>query len=119
MIAAFIPWLAIRLVVEFMFRSHFMAPLTLIQTCAAGAASVGGCNGGGSNGGMGISAIPPATGHIGDLVLSIGGNSTQTVISYQPAGRFWTFQFIEAGIFVALTAVALGAAIWLLRRRPA
>jgi len=53
------------------------------------------------------------------LVLSIGGNSTQTVISYQPAGRFWTFQFIEAGIFVALTAVALGAAIWLLRRRPA
>jgi hypothetical protein len=30
-----------------------------------------------------------------------------------------TFQSIEAGIFVALTAAALGAAIWLLRRRPA
>jgi hypothetical protein len=51
----------------------------------------------------------------GDLVLSINGN----VVTYQPADRFWTFQFIEAGIFVALTAAALGAAIWLLHRRPA
>jgi len=41
------------------------------------------------------------------------------VISYQPADRFWTFQFIEAGLFVALTAAALGTTIWLLRRRPA
>ena len=122
MIAAFIPWLAIRLVVEFMLRSHLLAPLTLVQTCTAAAAAAGGCNGnGGGNGGMGISSIPPATGHIGDWVLSIGGNSqgTQTVITYQPADRFWTFQSIEAGIFVALTAAALGAAIWLLRRRPA
>jgi hypothetical protein len=38
---------------------------------------------------------------------------------YQPADRFWTFQSIEAGIFVALTAVALGATIWLLHRRAA
>jgi hypothetical protein len=36
---------------------------------------------------------------------------------YQPADRFWHFQFIEAGIFVALTAAALGATIWLLHRR--
>jgi ABC-type transport system involved in multi-copper enzyme maturation permease subunit len=114
MIAAFIPWLAIRLVVEFMLRSHFLAPVTLSQPICATA-----CSGSGRNGGMGISAIPPATGHIGDLVLSIGGNATRTVITYQPADRFWTFQSIEAGIFVALTAAALGAAIWLLRRRPA
>jgi ABC-type transport system involved in multi-copper enzyme maturation permease subunit len=115
MIAAFIPWLAIRLVVEFQFRSHFMTPVTLIKNCPTG------CNGNGQNGGMGISAIPPATGHIGDWVLSIAGNSqgTQTVITYQPADRFWIFQSIEAGIFVALTATALGAAIWLLHRRPA
>ena len=26
------------------------------------------------------------------------------VISYQPGGRFWTFQLIEAGIFVALAS---------------
>ena len=33
MIAAFIPWLTIRLVVEFVFRPHFMNPLTIQVTC--------------------------------------------------------------------------------------
>jgi len=33
MVAAFIPWLAIRLVVEFVFRPHFEAPLTFHQVC--------------------------------------------------------------------------------------
>jgi hypothetical protein len=65
--------------------------------------------------GEGIGFVPQATGRIGDLVLSINGN----VVTYQPADRFWTFQFIEAGIFVALTAAALGATIWLLHRRAA
>ena len=102
MVAAFIPWLAIRLVVEFLFRPHFMAPLTATVNCARGC-------------GMGIGFVPQATGRIGDLVLSINGN----VVTYQPAGRFWSFQFIEASIFVALTAAALGATIWLLHRRPA
>jgi ABC-type transport system involved in multi-copper enzyme maturation permease subunit len=106
MIAAFIPWLAIRLIVEFMLRPHFLAPLAL--TCGPDNCS-------GDNGGYGISAIPPATGHIGDWVLSQTGNG----FLYQPAGRFWTFQSIEAGIFVALTAAALGTAIWLLHRRAA
>jgi ABC-type transport system involved in multi-copper enzyme maturation permease subunit len=115
MIAAFIPWLAIRVVVEFLLRSHLVAPVTLVHNCG------GLCIESGQNGGTGISAIPPATGRIGDWVLSIGGNAqgTQTVLTYQPADRFWTLQFIEAGIFVALTAAALGVAIWLLHRRPA
>jgi len=106
MIAAFLPWLAIRLVIEFLFRPHFLAPLSLM--CGANNCS-------GNNGGYGISAIPPATGHIGDWVLS----QTPHGFLYQPASRFWAFQSIEAGIFVALTAAALGAAIWLLHRRAA
>jgi hypothetical protein len=40
------------------------------------------------------------------------------VISYQPASRFWTFQLIEAGIFVALAAVVVALALWLVRRTP-
>ncbi len=40
------------------------------------------------------------------------------VISYQPAGRFWTFQLFEAGIFVALSAAILMLALWLVRRTP-
>jgi hypothetical protein len=103
MVAAFIPWLAIRLVVEFVARPHFMAPLTARMNCSAG-----GC-------GEGIGFVPQATGRIGDLVLSINRN----LVTYQPADRFWSFQLIEAGIFVALTAAALGATIWLLHRRVA
>jgi ABC-type transport system involved in multi-copper enzyme maturation permease subunit len=113
MIAAFLPWLAIRLVVEFVFRSNFLAPLTI--ACSA---TPGGCFGHG-NGGNGISAIPPATGHIGDWVLNPSTGPSGNLISYQPVDRFWIFQSIEAGIFVALTAASLGTAVWLLHRRAA
>jgi len=40
------------------------------------------------------------------------------IISYQPAARFWTFQLIEAGLFVALAAAVVLATIWLVRRTP-
>jgi hypothetical protein len=56
--------------------------------------------------------VPQVTGRIGDWVLGMNGNA----FIYQPADRFWPFQFIEAGMFVALTAAALGATIWLLHR---
>ena len=112
MVAAFIPWLAIRLVVEYVLRPHFQAPLTFLQSCP----SSGPCFGG-----IGLGFIPPVTGHLGDWVLGQSGqspNQSGNAYLYQPADRFWTFQSIEAGIFVALTAVALGATIWLLHRRP-
>ena len=112
MVAAFVPWLAIRLVVEFVFRDHFLTPLTV----------AGHCGQPGPNGpnvltscGMGIGFVPQATGRVGDLILNMNGN----LITYQPADRFWPLQFIEAGIFVALGAAALGATIWLLHRRAA
>jgi hypothetical protein len=54
------------------------------------------------NGGTGISAIPPATGHIDDWVLTTNAGPAANLITYQPAGRFWAFQSIEAGIFVTL-----------------
>jgi hypothetical protein len=113
MIAAFIPWLTIRLVIEFLVRPNFEAPVTVPCSAIAGA-----CFGHG-NGGSGISAIPPATGHIGDWVLNPSAGPAGNLIAYQPADRFWPFQFIEAGIFVALTAAALGVTIWLLHRYAA
>jgi len=106
MVAAFIPWLAIRLVVEFVFRPHFMTPATGPVSANCTSPQLG-C-------GYGISSVPQITGHIGDLVLSMNPGN---LVTYQPADRFWPFQFIEAGIFVALTAAALGATIWLLHRR--
>ncbi len=41
----------------------------------------------------------------------------RTLEVYQPGGRFWTFQLIEAGLLVALAAVLLAVAVWLVHRR--
>jgi hypothetical protein len=37
--------------------------------------------------------------------------------SYQPAGRFWAFQWIEAGWLVALSALLIVVTVWLVRCR--
>jgi hypothetical protein len=39
--------------------------------------------------------------------------------TYQPAGRFWTFQWIEGGWLLALSLLLIAATIWLVRRRTA
>ena len=41
------------------------------------------------------------------------------VITYQPAGRFWTFQLLEAGLFAGLAVAVVLLTVWLVRRRPA
>ena len=37
-------------------------------------------------------------------------------VSYQPAGRYWTFQAIETATFVALAAALAGVCFWRVRR---
>ena len=51
-----------------------------------------------------------------EYLLSLGWRRE---LSYQPAGRFWSFQAIEAGIFVGLAILLAIATIAILRRRPA
>jgi hypothetical protein len=110
LLAALVPWVAVRLVVEFVLRPHFMTPLKwtkgISQTCS-----------GHICGGNDIVNAPPSTGTIGNLLVSKDG--APGPVLYQPASRFWEFQSIEAGIFVALTLAVLGVAVWLLHRRVA
>jgi ABC-2 family transporter protein len=40
-------------------------------------------------------------------------------MSYQPASRFWPFQWIEGGWLVALSLILIATTIWLVRRRAA
>ncbi|HLJ79983.1 MAG TPA: hypothetical protein VKT52_00770 [Ktedonobacterales bacterium] len=60
----------------------------------------------------------------------VGCNSSQTTVqcfqangaqaifvSYQPANRFWTFQWIETGIYLAFAVLALLVTFWLVRHR--
>ncbi len=37
--------------------------------------------------------------------------------TYQPGSRFWPFQWIEGGWLLALSALLIAAAVWLVRRR--
>jgi hypothetical protein len=51
-----------------------------------------------------------------EYLLSLGW---RRAVTFQPADRFWTFQVIEAAIFVGLAALILIATLRRLRRTPA
>jgi hypothetical protein len=38
--------------------------------------------------------------------------------TYQPASRFWPFQWIEGGWLLALSVLLIAVTVWLVRRRP-
>jgi hypothetical protein len=38
---------------------------------------------------------------------------------YQPASRFWPFQWIEGGWLLALSALLIAVTVWLVHRRAA
>lgn len=40
-------------------------------------------------------------------------------ILYQPASRFWPFQFIESAIYLGMAVALLGVTIWWIRTRLA
>jgi ABC-type transport system involved in multi-copper enzyme maturation permease subunit len=46
-------------------------------------------------------------------------NGYRFVDTYQPLSRFWSFQLIESGIFLGLSAVVLAVAAWWILRRTA
>ena len=43
--------------------------------------------------------------------------SFHLLVTYQPAGRYWTFQWLEAGIFVALAVLAALGCFWWVTKR--
>src|SRR5205085_7273659 len=61
--------------------------------------------------------LRPATRQASDACLAQHGFSS--VVKFQPASRYWTFQWIESGIFVALAAVLVAVAVIVVRRRDA
>jgi ABC-2 family transporter protein len=50
-----------------------------------------------------------------DYLLSLGW---RRALTFQPADRFWTFQAIEAAIYLSLAAVLLAMTLWAVRRSP-
>jgi hypothetical protein len=120
-------FLAIRLPVGVFWRPNFQPPITITWPHAQGT----------------FKEPPPVTLSPQDWIISsgwldvrgnrVGGprtcsgdqtldqclqaNGIQTnYLTYQPADRFWTFQWTEASIYLAFSALALGATAWLVRR---
>ena len=49
----------------------------------------------------------------------LGSLGLKQDLVYQPAGRFWPLQWMEAGVFLALTALLVAFGFWWLRKRSA
>jgi len=49
---------------------------------------------------------------------SLASFHLRELISYEPASRFWPFQWTEAGIFLALAVALAGFCLWCLIRHP-
>jgi hypothetical protein len=68
----------------------------------------------GPSGKVGPGGKPKAVG----LAECISQHGYTQWTSYQPAGRFWAFQWIEGGWLLALAGLLIAATVWLVHRRP-
>jgi hypothetical protein len=140
MAASMAVWAGLMMATVLFLRRHYMAPLVNKGTGAPGT---------GSNPAWvlsqwwtGPNGKPVSQSTIMGLLqgaprgptTQTGPNSFQTLVdpfrwltqhgytewtSYQPASRYWPFQFIEGGWLLALSLLLIAATIWLVRRRAA
>ena len=66
--------------------------------------------------GQAVSKAPPSCTHANDFVQCLARNGVQMQISYQPASRYWAFQWYETGIFLTLALGLGGVCYWRTRR---
>ncbi len=139
---------AVRLIIEDWVRQHYMTPLTSIYNVGLGnipwpkgatwtlGHGFRGPNGplarpGGdlvpmTSNGFPAADIPAACRAYfvqgprqAPLFPCLTSHGYSQYLTYQPAGRYWPFQFIEAGIFVVLAAALIAVAFAVINRRDA
>jgi ABC-type transport system involved in multi-copper enzyme maturation permease subunit len=122
-------FVGVRMIVELFARAHYMSPVTKI-------ASFMGPGSAPPMGSLNISSDIMLHGHVlggavsppaacvaartrgeMDACMQRAGYTFRDV--YQPANRYWTFQWIEFGIFAGLTVLLVAAGLIVLRRRDA
>jgi hypothetical protein len=122
-------FLTVRLPVEFWLRPHYQHPVTLAvdPLSSQGPArtdqvlssnlvdSSGHALGDLQTRHLMDAALQAAT--RGDVGAWLHAHGYRWSYLFQPAGRFWHFQLIEAALFATLAAVLLAVAVWQLRRR--
>lgn len=122
-------FIALRVVVDSFVRPHYMAPLKQVtrMTGPGDGLPVGSwviSNELTHNGQVINGPIRPPAGCVGaasrqamDACMTAHGFRIQ--VTYQPASRFWAFQWIESGIYAGLAVALVAVAIVVLRRRDA
>ena len=69
---------------------------------------------------LGVFQPGPATpANFGDPVRYLIAHGYLQLTRYQPASRYWPFQWIESGWLLALSLLLITATVWLIRRRTA
>ena len=136
-------FLAVRLVITYWVRVHFMPAVTTIYSVtqslnlkgaswqlATGVVLPGGqlttsliATPGTIQQNPGAPALPAsctqAQGQMSSTLACLARLGYRSFTTYQPGYRFWPFQFIETGIFVALAAALIAGTFFLVRRRDA
>jgi hypothetical protein len=68
-------------------------------------------------------SLPPACRQVfysdSKLAQCLSAHGYRALVSYQPANRYWPFQWTEAAIYTAAAAVAVVLACWMVARRDA
>jgi hypothetical protein len=64
-------------------------------------------------------SCPQGPGQMNSTLACLARLGYRSFTTYQPGYRFWPFQFIETGIFVALAAVLIAVTFLVVRRRDA
>ena len=86
---------------KFAFFGWRDAPHDLVQQCAS------------------VPAGPLGKPSPGTLTQCFAQHGYTQLTSYQPAGRFWPFQWIEGGWLLGLSVLLIAVTVWLVRRRAA
>jgi hypothetical protein len=116
-------FLGVRVAVALLARPHYMSPLVDDQLIRGGAGPLAGSwvlakdvrQADGTVVTSGTVRCPPTGPCDADTQLGLRPGAYNHQV-FQPGDRFWTFQWIEAGIFVALAALLLWLTIRRIRR---
>jgi hypothetical protein len=127
-------FVAIRVAVGVYLRPHYLTPITKSFPLlgngngppGAGVISNGLANARGQSLGAGIplNVVPAACQRVFPGGKGLGpqclaSHGFRQLVSYQPAGRFWAFQGVEAGIFLVLAVALVVFTIWRVLSRDA
>ena len=135
-------FIAVRVAVTLWLRPHYLSAVTVTRSLTSAFTPPGsywlihqgvlnpsgqlisGMNGEAQFNGVPISELPrPSAGLANSPAVSSSCRAAlagyRSFVTYQPASRFWTFQGIETGIFVALAAILLTVTAVVLLRRDA